>query len=148
MQISEILSAERILCNVETASKKSALEELAKLIANADPSLTYTEIFTCLFAREKLGSTGLGNGIAIPHGRLQHCTKTIAAFLQLREGINYDATDQKPVDLIFALLVPENSTDEHLQILSKLAEMFSDNSLLARLRVESNPERIIKILTA
>ncbi len=147
MQISEILSEERILCNVDTASKKSALEELAKLIANADPSLTYTEIFTCLIAREKLGSTGLGNGIAIPHGRLQHSTKTIAAFLQLRHGIDYDAADQKPVDLIFALLVPENSTDEHLQILSKLAEMFSDNSLLSRLRVEYSPARIIKLLT-
>lgn len=146
MQILEILTEERILCHFKTSSKKNALEELSKLIAEADHSLTYTEIFSCLFAREKLGSTGIGHGVAIPHGRLQHSNKTIAAFLQLRHGIDFDAADHKPVDLIFALLVPENSTDEHLQILSHLADMFSDNSLLGRLRVESNPARIIKLL--
>ncbi len=148
MQISEILSAERILCNVETSSKKSALEELAKLIARTDPSLTYAEIFTCLFSREKLGSTGIGNGVAIPHCRFVDSTKTIGAFLQLREGIDYDAIDHQPVDLIFALLVPENSTDEHLKILATLAEMFSDNSILSCLRAESKPEEIFKLLTA
>ena len=147
MQISEILSAERILCNIETSSKKSALEELAKLIAGTYPSLTYAEIFSCLITREKLGSTGLGNGVAIPHCRFINSTDTIGAFLQLKEAIDYDAIDQQPVDLIFALLVPENSTDEHLQILATLAKMFSDNSLLARLRVESEPEEIFKILT-
>jgi len=147
MQISEILSADRILCNVEISSKKSALEELGKLIAATDPSLTYAEIFSCLITREKLGSTGLGNGVAIPHCRFADSTNTIGAFLQLKEAIDYDAIDQQPVDLIFALLVPENSTDEHLQILSTLAEIFSDNSLLARLRVESKPEEIFKILT-
>lgn len=147
MQISEILSAERILCNIETSSKKSALEVLARLIAGTNPSLTYAEIFSCLFAREKLGSTSLGGGVAIPHCRFVDSKKTIGAFIQLREAIDYDAIDQQPVDLIFALLVPENSTDEHLQILSTLAEIFSDNSLLARLRVKSKPEEIFKILT-
>ncbi len=147
MQISEILSAERILSNVETSSKKHALEELAKLIAETDPSLTYAEIFGCLVAREKLGSTGLGNGVAIPHCRFNGSTNTIAAFLHLKNAIDYDAIDQQPVDLIFALLVPEDSTEEHLKILSQLAEMFSDNSLLDRLRVESSPEEIYKILT-
>ena len=147
MQISEILSAERILCNIETSSKKSALEVLARLIAGTNPSLTYAEIFSCLFAREKLGSTSLGGGVAIPHCRFTDSTKTIGAFIQLREAIDYDAIDQQPVDLIFALLVPEDSTNEHLQILATLAELFGDNSLLARLRVESEPEEIFKILT-
>lgn len=147
MQISEILSAECISCSVEASSKKSALEELAKLIAGSDPSLTYAEIFGCLIAREKLGSTGLGNGIAIPHCRFSDSKHTVGAFIQLKNAIDYDAIDQQPVDLLFALIVPEDSTDEHLQILSTLAEKFSDNSLLARLRVESRPERIYKILT-
>ncbi len=147
MQISEILSAERILCNIETSSKKSALEVLARLIAGTNPSLTYAEIFSCLFAREKLGSTSLGGGVAIPHCRFADSKKTIGAFIQLREAIDYDAIDQQPVDLIFALLVPEDSTNEHLQILATLAELFGDNSLLARLRVESEPEEIFKILT-
>ena len=147
MQISELISAERIRCNVKVSSKKSVLEELAKLIANTDPSLTYTEIFSCLVGREKLGSTGIGEGVAIPHCRYSDCKVTTGAFLQLKEPVDFDAIDQQPVDLVFALLVPENSTDEHLQVLSNLAELFSDNSLLERLRVESDPEEIYKILT-
>ena len=148
MLISEILSEERILCGVDTTSKKGVLEELGKLITSADPSLTYTEIFSCLIAREKLGSTGLGKGVAIPHGRLGHGNTTIGAFLQLKRAIDYDAIDQKPVDLIFALIVPKDSTDEHLQILATLAEKFSDTTLLNRLRVESSPKRILKLLTS
>jgi len=147
MQISDILVPERILCNPVTRSKKGALEELSRLIASANPSLTYMEIFDCLNARERLGSTGLGNGIAIPHGRFKHIDAPVAAFLKLKSGIDFDASDQKPVDLLFALLVPENSTDEHLQILSKLAEMFSDGMLLRRLRMQSSPEKIYRLLT-
>ncbi len=147
MQISDILSIDRILCGAESTSKKGALEELARLIAKTDPSLTHTEIFSCLVVREKLGSTGLGKGVAIPHARFEHSSNTVAAFIQLKECINFDSVDQQPVDLIFAFLVPEDSTDEHLQILSKHAEMFSDNSLLDRLRVESRPEEILEVLS-
>ncbi len=128
-------------------SKKTALEELSKLLANKDTTLSYIEVLDCLLAREKLGSTGLGNGIAIPHGRLKGGKKTIAAFMQLQYGIEYDAVDQAPVDLLFALLVPEDSTDEHLQILSHLAEMFSVTETLERLRSGSTTDGIFKILT-
>lgn len=147
MRIPEILSTDRILCNADLSSKKSALEALSKLMASSEPSLTYTEIFDCLNARERLGSTGIGNGIAIPHGRFQHIKQPVAAFLQLKSGIDYDAIDQKPVDLLFGLLVPSESTDEHLQILSCLAEMFSDSTLIDRLRFVSSPEKIYKTLT-
>lgn len=147
MRIPEILSIDRILCNVDVASKKSALETLSKLMAGSDPSLTYTEIFDCLNARERLGSTGIGNGIAIPHGRFQYIKQPVAAFLQLKSGVDFDAVDQKPVDLMFSLLVPEDATDEHLQILSCLAEKFSDAPLITRLRLRSSPENIYKILT-
>lgn len=147
MQISEILSSESILCRQTLLSKKTTLEELSKLIADTDNSLNYTEVFDCLVAREKLGGTGLSQGIAIPHGRLKRGKKTIAAFIQLQQGIDFDAIDQVPVDLFFALLVPENSTDEHLQILSHLAKMFSNTETLKRLRTETNSEGIHKILT-
>ncbi len=147
MQISEILSSESVLCSKALLSKKTTLEELAKLIADTEPSLNYTEVFDCLVAREKLGSTGLGLGIAIPHGRLEGSIKTIAAFIQLQHGIDYDAVDQAPVDLFFALLVPEDSTDEHLQVLSHLAEMFSNTETLGRLRSETTADGIHKILT-
>lgn len=147
MRIPEILSPDRILCNNDISSKKGALETLSKLMASSEPSLTYTEIFDCLNARERLGSTGIGNGIAIPHGRFQHVRHPTAAFLKLGSGVDYDAVDQKPVDLMFSLLVPVDSTDEHLQILSCLAEMFSDTALIEQLRQESSPVKIYEILT-
>ena len=147
MQLSEILSSDSILCCQTLTSKKTALEELSKLLANKDTTLSYIEVLDCLLAREKLGSTGLGNGIAIPHGRLKGGKKTIAAFMQLQYGIDYDAVDQAPVDLLFALIVPEDSTDEHLQILSHLAEMFSVTETLERLRSGSTADGIFKILT-
>lgn len=147
MRISEILSPDRIRCNVETTSKKGALEEMSRLMASSEPSLTYTEIFDCLNARERLGSTGLGHGVAIPHGRFQHINGPTAAFMRLETGVDYDAIDQQPVDLLFGLLVPSDATDEHLQILSSLAEMCCRDDLLRRLRMGSSPERIYEILT-
>jgi nitrogen PTS system EIIA component len=147
MQISEILSSDSILCGQAVSSKKAILEELSKLLASADSSISYIEVFDCLVAREKLGSTGLGKGIAIPHARLKGSKITIAAFIQLRHGIEYDAIDGAPVDLLFALLVPEDSTDEHLKTLSHLAEMFSNTETLEQLRSETNVDGIHKILT-
>ncbi len=147
MQISEILSSDSILRGQDFTSKKMALEELSKLLANTDSSIRYIEVFDCLVAREKLGSTGLGKGIAIPHARLKGSKKTIAAFIQLQHGINYDAIDEAPVDILFALLVPEDSTDEHLEILSHLAEMFSNSETLEQLRSETSIDGIYKILT-
>ena len=147
MQISEILSSDSILCNQSFSSKKTTLEEISKLLANTDSSLSYVEVFECLLTREKLGSTGLGKGIAIPHGRLKGSKKTVAAFIQLQHGVDYDAIDGAPVDLLFALLVPENSTDEHLKILSHLAEMFSNAETLEQLRSATSVDEIYKILT-
>ena len=146
MQISEILSSESVLCAKALLSKKTTLEELSKLVADTDASLNYTEVFDCLLAREKKGITDLGHGVAIPHGRLKGGKKTIAAFIQLQHGIDYDAVDQAPVDLFFALLVPEDSTDEHLQTLSHLAEMFSNTEILDQLRSETTTDGIHKIL--
>ena len=147
MHISEILTPERILYNVNTTNKKGALQELSRLLANAQPALTCREIFDSLNARERLGSTGLGNGIAIPHGHIKHVDKPIAAFLRLKSGIDFDSLDQEPVDLLFALLVPEGSADQHLQILARLAEMFCNDSLLNHLRLESSAEGIYTLLT-
>jgi PTS system nitrogen regulatory IIA component len=147
MKISEILSFECILCAKTLLSKKTATEELAKLISDTESSLNRAEVFECLVSREKLGSTGIGHGVAIPHGRLEGNKKTIAAFIQLQHSIDYGAVDQIPVDLFFALIVPENSTDEHLKILSYLAEMFSHTKTLDQLRSETTVAGIHKILT-
>lgn len=147
MKISEILSVENILCARTASSKKSALEDMADLLSKANPQLDYENIFECLISRERLGSTGLGHGVAIPHGRLANNSSTIAAFVQIDGGVDYDAPDGSPVDLLFGLLVPEESTDEHLQILSKLAEMFSHDDFLIKLRQAKTREAIHQLLT-
>ena len=147
MRISEILTNDRILCNVDLSSKKAVLETLSGLIAGTGSGLTGQEVFNSLLSRERLGGTGLGNGIALPHGRLKNGLSTIAAFIQLKQGVDYDAFDRQPVDLIFALLVPEQSTEEHLQVLAQLAEMFNKPEFLARLRREESNEAIYNLLT-
>ncbi len=147
MHISEILTSDRILCNVDLSSKKAVLETLSGLIAGASSGLTGQAVFNSLLSRERLGGTGLGNGIALPHGRLKNGLSTIAAFIKLKRGVDYDAVDHQPVDLIFALLVPEQSTEEHLQVLAQLAEMFNKPEFLARLRKEESNEAIHSLLT-
>lgn len=124
------------------------LERLSQLLADADLSLGHIEIFNCLVNREKLGSTGLGNGIAIPHGRLKDSKKPVAAFMQLKKGIDYDTEDNMPVDILFALLVPEDFTKEYLNILSHLSEKFSRTDILERLRSSSSTtDEIYQTLT-
>lgn len=147
MQIADILTVENIACDVEMASKKRALETISELICSQSPDLNPTEVFESLIAREKLGSTGLGKGIAIPHGRLKSGTETIAAFLQLAQGVDFDAPDGQPVDLICALMVPPESTEEHLQILAQLSELFRQETLRNKLRETHSTEEIFKLLT-
>ena len=147
MRISDILTSERIICNVNLSSKKAVLETLSGLVASASIRLDEQEVFNSLLTRERLGGTGLGNGIALPHGRLKDSLSTIAAFIKLQQGVDYDAVDHQPVDLIFALLVPEHSTEEHLQVLAQLAEMFNKPEFLTQLRREESEEAIYGLLT-
>lgn len=134
MQIKDILTPDRMLCHVQATSKKRVFEYFSKLLATETSKLSNREILNSLLARERLGSTGLGRGVAIPHARVSNCDVTLAAFLQLESGIDYDAIDRQPVDLLFALMVPEECTEEHLQILAQLAEMFSDAAFREQLR--------------
>lgn len=147
MQIADILAPSRIVCDVDKTSKKAALEAIAALLASAGDNLTPGRVFDCLLQRERLGSTGLGNGIGLPHGRLKNGDATIAAFIRLKAGIDYDAVDKQPVDLLFALLTPELSTDEHLRILSQIAEKFSQAEFQGKLRSEDDAEALFKLLT-
>ena len=147
MEISDILTRDRILCNVDLSSKKAALETLAHMLAGAGNDVTGQQVFNSRLSRERLGGTDLGNGIALPHGRLKNSFSTIAAFIRLKQGVDYDASDRQPVDLIFALLVPEDSTEEHLRILAKLAEMFNTSEFVARLRRQKSSETIYELLT-
>lgn len=148
MNITDILVPERIACDSSESSKKRALEKLSDMIAGDESAnLVAQDVVDSLLAREKLGSTSIGSGVAIPHGRLKNSDKTIAAFLQLHDGIDYDAMDNQSVDLLFALLVPEDSTDEHLQILAELAELFSHPELRAKLRQTTDSSQLCSLLT-
>jgi PTS system nitrogen regulatory IIA component len=147
MQISDILTKERILCNINVSSKKRVLEECSKLLVTGTLFSSY-EIFDSLVERERLGSTGFGKGVAIPHARVAQSNITLAAFIQLDEGIDFDAIDKQPVDLLFALMVPENSTNEHLKILAQLAKMFSEDNFCEKLRQTTNIENKFKLLSS
>ncbi len=147
MELSDILPRERVLCGVSVTSKKRALELLSETLACEGLAGCQGEIFDSLIARERLGSTGFGNGVAIPHGRVKSAQETLAVFVQLAEPIDYDAIDGQPVDLMVALVVPEESTDEHLQVLAKLAEMFGNRDLCQQLREAEDCDEVFQLVT-
>jgi len=146
MKISDILDPERVACGVSVGSKKRGLELLSSMIVSGQPSLNETEVFDSLLARERLGSTGVGQGVALPHGRMKNCTAVIGAFIQLAEGIDFDAMDSRPVDLLFALVVPEEATEEHLQTLAKLAGMFNSKELRDQLHAANSSAELFDLL--
>lgn len=147
MQITDLLAPQRIACHARSASKKRTFELLSNLLASAQPGPDAHEIFDSLVARERLGGTGLGHGVALPHGRLKESRQPVGAFVQLADGVDFDAVDKQPVDILFALLVPEKCTSEHLQILALLAQMFSDKNLRAELRAADSSEALYALLS-
>lgn len=130
--ISPLLPVSNVLLDVDVSSKKRVFEQVGLLFEN-NHQIARSLVFDSLFAREKLGSTGLGQGIAIPHGRIKGLKEAIGAFVRMKQSIPFDAPDGQNVNLIFVLLVPDRATDLHLQILSELAQMFSDKPLRERL---------------
>lgn len=142
MDITDLITRGRIVCDSEVASKKRVIEVLSELLATGQPDLTARPIFDSLVGRERLGSTGLGHGVALPHGRFSQSQHAIGAFVKLRKGVDFDALDRQPVDLVFGLLVPDHYTDEHLKILAYLAEMFSDRVFCQQLR-ETDSDQLL-----
>lgn len=130
--IARLLPAENVLLDLDVSSKKRVFERAGLLFEN-NQTIARSQVFDSLFQREKLGSTGLGQGIAIPHGRIKGLREAVGAVIRMREPIPFDAPDGQPVTLIFVLLVPERATDLHLQILSELAQMFSDREFRDKL---------------
>lgn len=142
---SDLLVTERINLDCPAASKKRALEKLAELLAGGDSTTVAETIFGRLVERERLGSTGMVDGIALPHARIKGVTVCRGAFVHLREAIDFDSIDDKPADLIFALLVPENATQQHLDLLAKLAEFFSNKVNTDAIRSASTPQEVLNI---
>ncbi|MBA4289045.1 MAG: PTS IIA-like nitrogen-regulatory protein PtsN [Pseudomonas sp.] len=146
IQLQTILTPGRSLVNVPGGSKKRVLEQIANLVARELPDLDGQDVFESLIAREKLGSTGFGNGIAIPHCRLVGCNAPISALLRLDTAVDFDAIDGEPVDLLFVLLVPEAATDAHLELLRQIASMLDRSDVRASLRQADNSEALYQVV--
>lgn len=146
IRLETILTPGRSLVNAPGGSKKRALQEIATLIDREVPDLEMQDVFEALFAREKLGSTGFGNGIAIPHCRLKGCASPISALIHLDAPIDYDAIDGAPVDLLFVLLVPEAATDAHLELLRQIASMLDRKEVRDRLRAAGSSEALYQVV--
>ena len=140
-RLASILPATQVLVGVDATSKKRAFEEAGLLFENLH-GLSRALITDSLFARERLGSTGLGHGVAIPHGRIKGLKAPMAAVLQLAQPIGFDAPDEQPVGLLIFLLVPEAATQKHLEILSEIAELLSDSSLRERVKSAASAEEL------
>ncbi|MGF1697378.1 PTS IIA-like nitrogen regulatory protein PtsN [Vibrio kyushuensis] len=145
MQLSEVLTLNCTKSAVQCTSKKRALEMISEIVAN-QTGQNSTELFECMLSREKVGSTGIGNGIAIPHARMNSSDHAIAVLLQCEQPIEFGAIDNRPVDLLFALLVPEEQCKEHLKTLSSMAARLNDKQVLKQLRNAQNDEELYNIM--
>ena len=148
MQLEEILTPERCFCKIEGFSKKRLLTKVSSLLGDLFENLDETEVFNSMMAREQLGSTGLGNGIAIPHCRVPQCETIIGSLVTLVNPVDYDAIDDNPVDLVFVLIVPEEKKDEHVRTLAELAMLFNKPAFCQKLREAHNSTRLYQAATS
>lgn len=143
-----LINADNISCHDSAASKKRVIENLSRLLAANTEAATTDTIFQALLERERLGSTGLGKGVAVPHARIPGITHTIAAMMTLETPVNYESADNKPVDIVFGLLVPEDGNDQHLQQLARLVNLFREEETCTKIRQSTDAEQIFEILLA
>jgi len=147
MLIHDLLTPDRVSFDVHAGSKKRLLELISVKLAENSDDLNQRDVFDSLITRERLGSTGLGNGVAIPHGRISGITQVEAAFFRLSKPMPFEAADGQPVDLIFALAVPEDCGEDHLKLLAHIAELFSEPGLLDAVRSVKTPAELLKLIT-
>ncbi|MBT8049261.1 MAG: PTS transporter subunit EIIA [Xanthomonadales bacterium] len=148
MFISDLLTLEKVHCDVHSSSKKRLLELISEELARNSEQFSQREVFESLCARERLGSTGLGKGVAIPHGRVKGTDSVEVSFFRLKKPLPFDATDGEPVDLLFALAVPESCGEDHLRLLAQVAELFSDPEILVELRTAEDAAGLLKLLSS
>ena len=150
--ISSLLDESRVCCGATISSKKKSLQQIASLLEtgigiNLDDAEVDMDVMDALAAREKLGCTGMGNGIAIPHGRVPLVDEPIAALITLDQAVDFDAPDNLPVDIVFGLLMPEDKTEEHLAILATLAKFFNVEQNRQAVRETTNVEDLLSAIT-
>lgn len=142
MNLEALVSPDAVVCCDHVSSKKRALEVISELLATEANNTEALAIFELLTEREKLGSTSLGHGVALPHTRTKLCDHAIGAFIKLNQGIDFDSPDNNPTDLLFALMVPEHYTDEHLKLLASLAGLFNNKDFCQGLRNTVNSSEL------
>ena len=147
IKIDSLLSQDCTLCAVPGKSKKFILQQISDLAATKIHSSTAKDLLISLTNREKLGSTGIGKGIAIPHGKISNDEQAVAVLVTVDKPILFDAIDDKPVDIFFALFVPENSCEQHLQTLASVAQFFSDKENSKQVRRCQNSQQLFKLIT-
>ena len=146
-RIARLLAPSHVLLDLAVSSKKRLFEQAALLFENHQ-GIERGKVFDALFARERLGSTGLGEGVAIPHGRIKGLREAVAAVVRVDNAIPFDAPDGQPVQLLVFLLVPEHATEEHLEILSEVAELLSDRAVRDRLMTTEDPAQLFRVLSS
>ncbi len=147
MQLVDIISQDAIIANAKSNSKKQVLQDIAE-VAAAESEIAARTIFDLLLQRERLGSTGIGNGVAIPHGKVKGLNRINGVFARLSKPVSFDAMDDEPVDLIFAILAPEGSGADHLKALSRVARIMRNQDTLTALRQSTDREVIYSLLGA
>jgi nitrogen PTS system EIIA component len=143
--LAKLLPISHVSLDLDVTSKKRLFEQIGLMFENEN-RVARAQVFDALFAREKLGSTGLGLGVAIPHGRLKGLRETLVVFVRTKEGVPFESPDGLPVRLVFAMLVPEHATEQHLNVLSELAQLFSDADLRDRLLAENDIGQVHRLL--
>ena len=146
MNIADLLAPDAVIGSLKVQGKKQLLQELAARAAQLT-RIPERKIFEVLNERERLGSTGVGQGIAIPHGRLADIKNIVGVFARLENGIDYDAVDKQPVDLVFMLLAPEGSGADHLKALARVSRLLRNQAAVEKLRASTKPEALYAILT-
>lgn len=141
-----LLSRDRVAVDVKISSKKRMLEEMAELLSRQLPGMDQQTVFSVLNERERLGSTGIGDGIALPHGRLNGISNPIAAAMKLHQPLDFDAIDDRPITIVIGLLVPAEATDQHLKVLSELAGAFSNTDFRKTVFEASSPDALFNLL--
>ena len=147
MLLSDVFKEVNVVPDLSAKDKNSLIEELAEVVVRSEPSIKMQSLVQVLLEREKLGSTGIGDGVAIPHGKLAGIDKPVVAFGRSKKGINFEAMDDQPADLFFLLVAPENTSGMHLQLLAKIARLLGSSSVRKKLREGKTRWDLFKTIT-
>lgn len=147
IELSELLSIGRVCIQLHVSSQKRMLEEIASLLIRDDPTLDKDEVFRALIERERLGSTAIGNGVTLPHGRLAALDAPVMAFATLKQPLTVDTPDDQPVNMVVGILVPEHGSDMHVRLLSKIAAVFAEPEHCSLIEAANSPDEAVRLIT-